>query len=94
MNKKELIKQITALEILIKEVPFKYPKGSSISIAPHNPLYSPDNRYRCISYNMVGGDYSPANFVDYPKEWQDLSIEEVDSIAAMFDLPFVWLGIE
>jgi len=85
MNKNAIRTQIKALELLNKENPFRYPKGSSICFndAPKNI----DGRYlvNCAWCNKKdlanGGD----NKVIAPPEWQNIPVEQAEEICMMFD---------
>lgn len=94
MNKEEIEKQLAVLEIISNEIPFKYPKGSSIVFSVAELQEEDDrgkpNTYSCAWYDKDGKGFPLNNIIRRPPEWQSLTRDEAKKICAMFDRPIIF----
>jgi len=91
VSKAEIEKQLAVLEILSKEIPFKYPKGSAIVFSQNS--YDSENegftKFSCGWYDKIGKGFPLQNIISRPPEWQNLTEEEAEKICKMFDDPIM-----
>jgi hypothetical protein len=81
----EELKEEQVLDLLNKEMKFKYGKGSFIRFKIEQKLGEKEKRYSCTGYCPVGKPVEFERIVQDPPEWQNLTDEQYEEVKAMFD---------
>lgn len=93
MDKKDINEQIKVLELLNKEFPEHYPKGSMIVFVAQNTVNedSPekDAIFNCSWYDKKGEGFPLKNMITKPPELQGITFKEAEKICLMFDSSIV-----
>jgi hypothetical protein len=81
------------LQMVNTEFKTKYPPGSYIAFAGYRNKDEKLTTVSCKWYDKVGGKRPLQHKVYNPPEWQNISKEEADKIADMFDKNFLWVWV-